>query len=389
MRRFSARRCQSHLPALDDYPQHVTLPKLAAAPVVPKPETTPKVTDVVGHIQCELAKILNTHPNDAPGDQNSREFLSRLKNNAGLGLADIVADGLLSLDKSALTNVYPSSGPMPPPVAVDITRQGCVSLPMLPAVEKPKQPAVDPKDLPLQSLRGTMIFAPQSGVQTQGSVTFSGIATIDGHRFVANWMGTILPPNSFVENAKTPLMSFTLSGPLIPYDPADADLKAIEQRWGFNPTVTLSGTIPYADPTKYVPELKLAGIIAPATNSDYARATQPIRIQLTVPTEAPRALAAGASPAAKGGPSASSSGGTSFGSLVDFVLVYGINGSPSFTWKHLKTITGAGAPFINAMRTRTDSMAITFVAACRNDTPHIPLAMSYWDSVGVCDQHSI
>jgi hypothetical protein len=467
--------CQSHLPSLDDYPTTAKVPKPPQSNVNPKPDTTPKVTDVVGHIQCDLARILNTKRGDPPGDTNSVEFLRRLANNpdikdnlvsklvafnfvatiqlslevtdaeglnpsltfqnalmglhtgtlAGqwngtqdrnitlnysvdlarlspykadfcakistesgdsgiqgdLGLADIVADGLLSLDRSAPTNVYANAGPSPAPVAIKFARKGTVDLPGLPETTTlPKLPEVKPRTLTFQALRGTLLFAPQSaGVQTQGTVNFSGIATIDGQQFLGAWTGSILPSNAVLK-PDGPLF-FTLSGPLVP-DPSAAQLTDIERRWGFNPTVTLAGTINRA---YEVPSIKLAGIISPVAQTQYARATDPIRVALDQdnPDYGPPNAQ---NPAAKGASSASSSGGTSFGSLVDFVLVYGLNGSPAFTWTHLKAISGMSLPFATLLRTKTDSMAITFVAACRKTSPATPDERTYWDSIGMCDE---
>jgi len=211
--------CQGHLPALDSYPSVAT---------------TPKVTDVLSHIQCELAQIVNqpaviiapgglfnpelAHriqsnvkigallPNlvnynfvataqitlevtDAEGLTPSLSFMNaasthsvglggqwngtqdrtvtinyaidlhRLKGHLGdfcagvspesaglqgdLGLADIVADGLLSLDRSALANIYPSTGPIPPSVARAIVLSGASSYHRLGVGEvKPRLPSI-------------------------------------------------------------------------------------------------------------------------------------------------------------------------------------------------------------------------------------------------------
>jgi hypothetical protein len=469
--------CQSHLPALDDYPKKVAVQNPKTDPV-PKPYDVPKVTDVVAHIQCELAKIANTKSGDIPGDGKSTEFLRRIKNNpdlsddltnkltefnfvatvqlslevtdmeglspsltfqnatmglhtgtlggqwngtqdrtitlnyavdfsrfktwdatlcqgmsseggqsgiqGDLGLADIVADGLLSLNKSAGANVYSSTGPTPPTVAHDFAKSGKVQMPDLPTAPPSANPQKAAYSLNFDLLRGTILFAPQSaGVLTQGTVNFSGIAKIDGQQFMASWTGAILPTNSSPD-PNAPIY-FTLSGPLVP-DPSNPQLTQIENRWGFNPTITLTGTM---DSTYTVAPIKLAGVITPAAGSQYARTgTDPIRVTL----DQPGADFGGPSPpnpAAKGGPSssaASGGGGTSFGSLVDFTLVYGLNGSPAFTWQHVKAITGASGPFATLMRTKTDSMAITFVPACRSKMPTTATFNSFWDSLAVCDQ---
>jgi hypothetical protein len=437
--------CQGHLPTLDSYP---------------KSSRTPKVTDVVNHIQCELAQIVNGPygsdselgrriqnnddiekllPNlvkynfvataqitlevtDAEGLTPSLSFMNAaathvvgvggqwngtqdrtvtlnyaidLKQLNGkrdefcagsssesdksglqgnLGLPDIVADGLLSLDRSAKANVYPSTGPAPASVARAINQIGTVVLPPLVAGGAETQIAV-------QSLKGTMLFAPQSaGVQTQGTVTLSGLATLnDGHQYVVNWTGSIIPPNSVTGGGN---VYFTLTGSLVP-DP-NGNLTQIEKRWGFGPTVTLTGMV---NSSFQAASLVLSGVIAPVAGSDYAKAgLPPVRIELPT-SNPPHGGAAAGGPAAKGGGSSASggSGGTSFGSLIDFVLVYGLNGSPSFTFKNVKGVSGGSNPFVNWTRTKTDSLAITFVAACQDSAMNVT-SKSYWDSIGVCDE---
>jgi hypothetical protein len=511
--------CQSHLPALDDYPK----PAAKRQPDKPgaKPQNVPKVSDVVAHIQCELAGIVDTALDDKrAGNPTSIEFSMRMKNNpdlatdlvrklidynfvatvqlslevtdveglnpsltfqnnamslhsgtlgaqwngtqdrtvtlnyavdlsrltpkadpapsnahwcenmsvessqsalqGDLGLADIVADGLLFLKRSEATNVYANSGPTPPVAALHLARSGEATLPALPEVAATKPPAPPVKPLPaakevpitIDLLSGTIVLSPQSaGVLTQGTVNFSGVATMGGtkgkegsERYIANWTGTILPPNSTSLGTASPppagsnvpcnnakLWYFTLSGPLVP-DPTDTDLQEIEDRWGFGPTITLTGVV---DPTlAYDPQkpgaaiCKLNGIIAPVAGSRYAERTKtPIRVSLNTPGT-DYGPGTSASPAAKSAaPAGAAAGGTSFGQLSDFVLVYGLNGSPTFTWTHVKAITGASSPFVTAMRTHTDSLAITFVPACRNSpAPSDLQAMaSFWDTIGVCD----
>jgi hypothetical protein len=59
------------------------------------------------------------------------------------------------------------------PVVQAVRRLGPVYLPMLPAVEQPALPAVDPQPLTGLILRGAMLFVPQSaGVQTEPELTY-------------------------------------------------------------------------------------------------------------------------------------------------------------------------------------------------------------------------
>jgi hypothetical protein len=518
--------CQSNLPALDSYPG--TAPP--RSPQVPagmgqKPPTTPKATDVVIHIQCELARILNTvpasqiHENAVGVDErtmrdSSPEFARRLQSSStlqsisnklvedhfvasvqltlevtdvqgftpsltfqnkvmghhtgslgaqvngtqdrnitvsyaidlaqlaqiktnpcddsswestqtgvqgDLGLADIVADGLISLNGSASTNLYSSTGPTPITASVTVSQSGSVELPYVPAspavVGSPLPTSADStssgpsfsplriplarKSLDLQALKGTIVFVPQSAyVQTQGSAYFNGVVGIDGEAYIASWTGTLLPINSVT--ASVPTTYFTLSGALTPV-PDDSNLQVITGRWGLSPTVTLTGSIDKKTDGTYKPEtLKLAGIIAPASASDYSRALAPIEVKLhddgndaRVAVEsafkaAALAAAPGASPSKATSSTSSataSSGGTSFGSLVDFTLVWGLNGSPLFTWQHLVGFASGATPLGNFTHTGIDSMAITFVPACRTRLGNADksIAGTFWDTLPVCD----
>jgi len=88
--------------------------------------------------------------------------------------------------------------------------------------------------------------------------------------------------------------------------------------------------------------------------------------------------ASGTTPSAGGG-------GTSFGSVINFTLEFGVNGGPTWT---LKTFTGPGATDLTLTRTFTDSLAVTFVAACQDfdNVPPATTATSYWDTIPACDQ---
>jgi hypothetical protein len=96
----------------------------------------------------------------------------------------------------------------------------------------------------------------------------------------------------------------------------------------------------------------------------------------------PRAFAATKASSA----SASSGGTTSFGSTIDFTLVYGLNGGPTWSFKKFKGPTGSGS-LLTASRTTLDTLSITFVAACQNWQGGAPTAVgSYWDSIPSCDE---
>ena len=467
--------CQSNLPALDSYPAHdVTSSTL---PSKPKPDDVPKVGDVVKHVQCELARIINTSLADSrthlDGNKKSAQFLVRLLGNSDLpslstklvdanfvatvqltlevtdveglapsitfqnaimghhtgtlggqvtgtqdrnvtlnyaidlsrltpfqdsfcdksssagtqsgiqgdlGLADIVADGLLSLGTSSSNNVYASIGPTPPAFPLAISHaEGIVHLPPVPASQDGTLPPIPQANPPIDFVDGTLLIAPQSAIeQTQGTISFNGLLSIQGRQYFAEWTGNIVPPNSHTQFSET--LFFNLTGGLTAAPANDNDLRTVESQWGVSPTVTLTGSI---DSAYSATSLKLSGTIAPASLTNYSRATTPIRIelynhtgQLHIEAASPKATAATPSPSA---------GGTSFGSLVDFTFVYGFNGSPLFTWMHVVTVPGSTS-LGSYTKTSTDSMAISFVPACRKagSTVNVP-PQNFWDSIPICN----
>src|SRR5471032_2286217 len=64
--------------------------------------------------------------------------------------------------------------------------------------------------------------------------------------------------------------------------------------------------------------------------------------------------------------------GPGFGSTIDFTLVYGVGGGPSWT---LTSFTGIGASggLLNYTRTNKDTLTLGFVKATTNATPGKPL----------------
>jgi hypothetical protein len=301
-----------------------------------------------------------------------------------LGLADIVADGLTGLDASSTYNVYGSAGPTPAAVAKLIDQGGEIAADSTKSLPK--------LDISIKSLQGSILLAPQSAsAQTQGTVTLSGVATLkEGDKegkYIVNWSGSVVPPDALSADGK---LYFSLSGGLLPE--SDTPLAQESTKlWGFSPTLNLTGSI---DTGLLVTNLHFAGVLVPAAGSTYAKSTDapPIKVTLEPTAAAPGAGGPPAAGAVKGGspPGGASAGGTSFGSLVDFVLVYGLNGSPSYTFQNVKGLTGMGMPFVNVMRTHTDSVAITFVATCQK-SDHINQfnADSYWHSIGPCDEFGV
>lgn len=315
----------------------------------------------------------------------SDSMAQRVALGGDLGLADIISDGLIGLNISAGNNVYGSSGPIQPAIGRRINASGDIKVPQIQSVAGAmpviNKPAIN---FNIDSLRGAILFAPQSaGILTQGSVSFSGIATLDHDGttsdYIVNWSGPIVPPNSTTDS----MVYFSLSGNLTPMPNSNlADLTT--KVWGYSPTVNLTGNI---SPSFDLTTLTIAGVVGAAANSDYEKGT--IRLKLRQPGTSAKegAPGGGASPAVKsgGGSPSSSAGGTSFGSLVDFTLVYGVNGGPNWTFKRFKGPSSSNTPLLAASRTKIDSLAITFVASCQDFTSVHASFENYWDSIGACD----
>lgn len=308
-----------------------------------------------------------------------------------LGLADVIADGLIALHATEKSNVYGSSGPVPPVLPRYLATQGRIDLPKLdntsvsPAVHRPRE------TITIDLLQGTLQFAPQApGSSTAGAVSLSGVASLKDSsgaeaKYFVTWTGGILPQ---IGGAGQPVY-FSLSGNLTPLpDTANSALSDTTTKdWGYSPSVTLTGRI---DSEYTLTQLHLAGTLTAASNSLYEKAA-PITVQIQAPAAVGGHFTAAATSAAVKGGSASSSaaGGTSFGSLVDFTLVYGLNGGPNWSFSRFKgPAAGGSTPLLAATRTKTDSLAITFVAACQDVDSFSklpPRIGNYWQSIGACN----
>jgi hypothetical protein len=314
-----------------------------------------------------------------------------------LGLTDIVADGLLALDDSNAYNAYGSSGPSPLSVTQefkDAAVTGTINVAKTAIASRRDHVRVrriERTEIKIDSFVGNILVAPQGvGTQAQGTVTLAGVATLVGAGglqsiCLVNWTGSLLPTS----DGST--LYFSLSGGLTP-EPGQDGLNVAAQ-WGFTATVTVAGQI-----TRDLKGLNLAGVLLPVPGSaDPSITSVEVKMSETpsgvskvrstfVASSGPATNTSGGAGGGKAAPTGSSAGGTSFGSLVDFVLVYGVNGSPSYTFQNVKGLTGPTAPLVNLMRTKTDTLAITFVASCR-DFKEIKNVMptTFWDSIGPCD----
>ena len=299
-----------------------------------------------------------------------------------LGLADIIADGLTALNATATENVYGSSGPVLTTIQRSVDLSGG-QISDLPGTAAPSWSGVS------TSLSGTFLFVPPAaGALTPATVTLNGVVTLTYQakpfRYVANLSGAV------EQSAAGKYFSITGSLNPVSHDAlADSSLKKL----GFNPTVTLTGSLD----SSYDVEA-LSGIITPGGGA-FRTSPPPAQISFgakpTIPTGGQKRYALSSTSSSGGSKASTASGstaqGTSFGSLVDFIFSVGVNGGPNWTLTHLKGPAGsggtgpAGGQLAGINRMNTDSLTITFVASCQNPDDVGRGPASYWEAIGPCD----
>ncbi len=185
---------------------------------------------------------------------------------------------------------------------------------------------------------------------------------------------------------------------------------------GFNPKLTLTGNI---NTTGVVPIVKMtSGSVTPDTVAAHVlhnsvpapTTTTPINVvvsqtkpSITNPAAAGAAPAGGSS--AKNNAAAPSSSSTQFSSLINFIVSYGLNGGPNWTLKKFKGPSGGGGggsssssggsgggggggSLASISRTDTDTLSITFVAACKN-AENSQNPKDFWQALPHCDQNAV
>jgi hypothetical protein len=305
-----------------------------------------------------------------------------------LGLADIIADGLMALDTSAKDNIYSSAGLALPtaPTAVELSGY----------INKSASPTV--------AFTGKVIFvAPAPGASAADTVTMTGRATITSDTgaagpYIVNLTGSTVQATRSDGADK---LAFVLTGNFVAESNV-GDVKIGSKPLGFNPAVSLLGWI---DKTYGARSLELNGIITPAT---FQATPLPLSLKpghtdrltaLMLQPFTTQSLAATAGSAGGGARSSASttsgSAGTSFGTLVDFTLVYGLNLGPNWTLTNFKgpgggggsgssgSSSGGGQP-VSASRTNLDSMSITFTPTCQNSAGQPPYT-TFWQSIPICN----
>jgi hypothetical protein len=327
--------------------------------------------------------------------------------NGDLGLADIVIDGLEGLGAIQYVNIYGAGGPTRPPfnATVEDLKLGLTCDPgpgpsptASPSANpspsaspspspspsaNPSASACSPKPLNL-SLNGNVNFSPSADPQTPGTVSFAGSAKDD------NGVEYLLSPTGSTIGTKSPL-KFTLSGTM-----TREGSKKTDPDIGFSPTINLVGSVVDANDSANLAELcniffppkngtlkSLCGVTGLLTSSAELSTTKlSFLIGAPIKKAGPNSLkhlfvaaasggggAASGSAASKGSISSTSSG-TQFGSLVNFMLAYGIEGGPNWTLSTFKGPaggTGTAGQLLNAGRTHSESAIITFVAACQDN----------------------
>jgi hypothetical protein len=380
-----------------------------------------------------------------------------------LGLADIVADGMVSLDTTASYSYYGSGG------------NGAVTPTVFQSLDIKSDPTYKPgyhyKKIGLQEFDGYIAFGPPSQTGSPlRSVTLNGI-----WYFADNQQcNGILTGSTLIDRAIPPQyrpllpVEFFATGPMSWLPSSDTDMTSSVTK----DTVNLcdgktnaivkgqvdrdyfTGRLPdgtwapksksmtlsfYTNGLKGLPttasaavvtdELVYAMQLAPsvpaapaASNNSGTQLSAPQLVQNEISTldqlqnapipassvqqvqslklpaapTSPQTQGSGAgstSTGATNGPPGTSSSsapagtGTSFGSTVDFTVVYGLNGGPTWSLTHFKGPAGSAA-LLSVGRQAVDTLNITFVPACQNAEDVPAEVSSYWDSIAPCNASS-
>jgi hypothetical protein len=259
---------------------------------------------------------------------------------------------------------------------------------------------------------GNMTFTPSTTEATApGTVTFTGTGTADdGTKYFINLTGSAVQPSKYSN------IIFSLSGTMAKLRDGTKRDEPRRADWsgtlGFAPSLSLAGTINY----KHEPG-SLA-ISAGSTKSE--KGGDPITVtpegrpqtgpqRTGQPSAGAGAFGGGGGGGGGGGAAktsgAPSAGSTLFGTIVSFIVSYGLNGGPNWTLMTFKGPSGGGGgggggggssgggggggggQLANLSRTNTDTLTITFVAACKNE-PNKSRPTNYWESLPRCDEYA-
>jgi hypothetical protein len=282
-----------------------------------------------------------------------------------LGLTDIVVDGLLGLDAAQYVNLYGNSGPSALTVSVNI--------------DQPDRPLeLQFGDLGKLKFVGNISFTPSTvDTKAPGTVSLTGKLTSDDRQ--NNYFASL--SGSTIQQSETGKVTFSLSGTMSKLEGDHTDQWS---RLGFGPKLNLAGSINH----KYdATSIKLAGNVTPDPAGTEIVVTQPSNASGTVKSLSGGGGGSGAGGSTKASGAASGGGSTLFGSLVNFILSYGINGGPNWTLTRFKGPSAGSSSLVNLSRTDTDTLTITFVPACKNG-PNIRTPRNFWESLPHCDSWS-
>jgi hypothetical protein len=324
-----------------------------------------------------------------------------------LGLTDIIVDGLLGLQEASPVNIYGGSGPTVPPLTYRMTNWYM-------------RVDFDPDEL--LNFDGSIAFTPStSDARAPGTISLTG--TVIPDKQVDRSTGKEdNSKNSYFINltgstfqAANGGVSFLFTGNMTQSTPTDdASLATL----GFSPKLTLTGIINTSGPVPIV--TITSGSVTPDTAAAHvlngnpptlSNTPKPINVVVsrTKPPITNPAAAGGAAPAggssAKNNAAAPSSSSTQFSSLINFIVSYGLNGGPNWTLKKFKGPSGGGGggssssggsggggggsgSLASISRTDTDTLSITFVAACKN-AENSQNPKDFWQALPHCDQNAV
>lgn len=317
-------------------------------------------------------------PGDPPCDTGSGGI------SGDLGLNEIIQTGLSSLEQTQDYNVYGASGAQAP-AAADVEIWGELD-----------QPAPGTSTKKVHFVGAFLPSPPLSTALAPASTQLSGRLSTDDEKWseIVSLTGTITLAGTTANPGRQQLglsgsgtasdgknYAMTLFGDL---NATSNDLNDRE----FRPSLTGLLTPPADGTAKGPKPLTLTldrdrpppGTPAPALKSRVPLIVQSNQFQAYA--QASKTPSGGATSAT----SAGSSGTTSFGSTVDFILTAGLNGGLNLATVHFKGPSAGGStPLVNLQRATTDTLSITFVATCTTETvtpgkePN-----TYWHSLPSC-----
>jgi hypothetical protein len=267
------------------------------------------------------------------------------------------------------------------------------------------------------TLNGNVNFSPSADPQTPGSVSFAGNAKDDnGTEYLLGLTGSTYQLSSKDPDKKpSSALKFTLSGSMTRGKQVSGT--TVIPDIGFSPTINLVGSVVDANDSldvrqrlcglsalfdKGKGQLKnLCGVSGLLTSSAELPTTSKISLLIGAPvpsklkgthfaaafTAAAGGGGASGAAASKSTGSSSASSGTQFGSLVNFMLSYGVEGGPNWTLSNFKGPgggTGTSGQLLSVSRSHTDSATITFVAACQDDI-NVERFDTYWQTIPKCN----